>query len=147
MEYICDGCDNLFDEPKRLKDMGGDIGEDVWVCPYCGCENYEEAIECAICGDVVRESETENCVCEKCVEKYAGREHAERLGDENKEFIRINGFLASLFDSDSEIETILWTEAKRRYYESELEKHGKDYCTDDTDSFTNYMKKRGAYLL
>lgn len=146
MEYICDRCDQIFDQPKRLKDMGGDIGEDVYVCPFCDCEDYEEVVECAICGDVVRESETENCVCEKCVEKYATREHAERFGDENKDFVRINGFLASMFD-DSEITTILWTEAKRRFYESELERKGHDYCTEDTDEFTIYMKKRGAYLL
>ena len=143
--YICEKCHNTFEEPKELKNMGGDIGESDYCCPWCGyTEEFSEVIECAICGEIVRESETEECVCEKCLNKYAGRKHAFQLGDKNKDFVFLNGFVVSFFD-EKEVEQILREVLVHRYWESDIDEKGKEYCLDDKWEFANYLKKEGVY--
>lgn len=52
--YICNSCGHTFSEPKRVKNGGGDIGEDWTVCPECWDDDCEEAQKCESCGEIKR---------------------------------------------------------------------------------------------
>lgn len=145
MQYVCSKCGEYFDKPQELKNMGGDIGESVFVCPYCGCEEYEEVIECDICGEIVPEYDSREGVCEKCLERLAGKKHADGLGEKNYTYIRMNGFLASFF-SDEEVAKLLKKERMAIYDNDELEEKGREYCLSDRWDFANYLKKEGVCL-
>lgn len=146
MEYICDKCGRVFDDPKELKNMGGDVGESVYVCPYCGHDEYEEVVECAVCGDVVRESETVECVCENCLNHHAGRKQAFALGKVCEDFIAVNGFIRSLLPDDEDIERILLETIIRRYWESDIEQLGKQFCRDDDYAYARFLKEKGMFI-
>lgn len=143
--YICERCGNTFDEPKELKNMGGDIGEHDYICPYCGCDEYDEAIECAVCGDIVNESDSHECVCDSCLEKNANIVGATLFGDENYECVDINSFYMQFFDS-KQINEILKTEMRKRYFNEEIEKKAKEFCLMDRRNFSKWVKRVGAYL-
>ena len=73
--FICNRCGHTFQEPKYVKNGGGDIGEDWPVCPTCGDDDYDEARECAMCGVVKRD--VHMCchinVCVDCMNELASR--------------------------------------------------------------------------
>lgn len=49
-EYICNGCDTVFDADDLIqKHTNKDI---IDVCPECGSEEIEEAMECDVCGEM-----------------------------------------------------------------------------------------------
>lgn len=143
--YICEKCGNTFDELKELKNMGGDIGENDYCCPYCGSDAYDEAIECAVCGDIVKESDSHECVCDSCLEKNANIIGATMFGGENYEWVSINGFYMQFFDS-KHIEEILKTEMRKRYFNEEIEKKANEFCLMDRWQFAKWVKRVGAYL-
>lgn len=145
MQYVCSKCGEYFDKPQELKNMGGDIGESVFVCPFCGCDEYIEVVECAVCGDVVYESDTHECVCDKCLERYAGRKFAMMLGDKNYEYIKVNSFLYLFFDEEA-VKKMLIEKLRSQYWDDEIEEKGRDYCLSDRWEFANYLKKEGVYL-
>ena len=108
MALKCNECGHIFDDCERAiwKESHGELFSG---CPICR-GSYEETKQCKICGGEFLEDELlGGCVCEDCVEEYkrdlktcyAISETAE------KEEIKINPLLASLFDID-EIETILY---------------------------------------
>lgn len=146
MEYICDECERIFNEPRELKNMGGDIGESLYVCPYCGSQDYSEAVECAICGDILPEHETTECVCEKCLNHFASFKHALKLGEKDREFIQVNGFLWFLLGDEQDLERILRETVNKRYLSDELESLGADFCREDDFAFADYLKRRGVFL-
>lgn len=146
MQYICERCEQFFDTPKELKNMGGDIGESVFVCPCCGHDEYEEVVECAVCGDVIRENESNNCVCESCLAKFAGYKHAKNLGNKCRTFEFLNGFLLYVFNDEKDIENILTEAMLKRFTPSEIEEKGKEFCREDDYEFADYLKKEGCYL-
>ena len=144
MEFVCNDCGEFFERPMVLKDMGGDKGEDLTVCPFCHSTEWEEAVECAICGHEVRESFTKECVCEDCLNEFAGIEHAKLMGDKNKEFVQINSLYASVFQ-DYEIENILKEQMIKRFFPEEITKISRDFCLKDEWVFAEYLKEEGVY--
>ena len=67
--YICKSCGKEFEEPKRITEKYVEDLPDTFsytVCPYCNDEDYEELVECKLCGDLKLSSDCEDEVCEKC---------------------------------------------------------------------------------
>ena len=70
--WMCNDCGMAFDEPKKVHECVGYFGSsEAWdtfcYCPCCGSDNYEEAVDCAICGEPDSESYIDgNGVCEGC---------------------------------------------------------------------------------
>jgi hypothetical protein len=66
--FICENCNFIFDRPfnKRVP-ISAEVGSDtpyshgapieVGTCPQCGAEEFEEAITCTICEDIVVKSD------------------------------------------------------------------------------------------
>lgn len=67
--YICE-CGCVFQEPEAVRyDHGfvGGIYEDHMVCPHCGLENYDEAVQCLRCRTwIPAVSVHGSCFCEHC---------------------------------------------------------------------------------
>ena len=75
--YICKSCGKEFEEPKRITEKYVEELPYTFaytVCPYCEDEDYEELVECKLCGKLKSASDCEDEVCEKCyqdlVEKF-----------------------------------------------------------------------------
>ena len=73
--FICNRCGHTFQEPKYIKNGGGDIGENWPVCPECLDDDCDEARRCKCCGTVKRDIYM--CVyldvCEECMVSINGR--------------------------------------------------------------------------
>ena len=115
MAFKCLECGNIFEEGEQARweehhPYGmGYATEKFSGCPVCN-GSYEETKQCKICGGEFLEDELNGgLVCDNCVEEYkrdlktcyAIAETTE------KQEIKINALLASLFDVD-EIEAILY---------------------------------------
>ena len=66
MRYICNHCDEVFDEDDRqpLSELVGEFWgspayDTYWVCPNCGSEDYEEYTDE---DDEILEEEEENII-------------------------------------------------------------------------------------
>ena len=105
MTYKCYDCERTFNEPKFTKEAHGEV---FACCPYCN-GSFDEAEKCEICGEYFFEDELNGgCVCDDCVEEYKrDLETCYKISANEKEEIKINALLASLFDVD-EIEAILY---------------------------------------
>ena len=53
--YICNDCDNQFDEPRAVKEIHDEVpppNEEIfYVCPNCGSSDYYEAVVCCYCNE------------------------------------------------------------------------------------------------
>ena len=75
-------------------------------CPVCK-EEYEETVQCAVCGSEHFEDELNGGVCDECIDEYRKNFNAcyeFSIGETTE--IKINSLLASLFE-ESDIEQIL----------------------------------------
>lgn len=112
-------------------------------------EHFEEDCECGgafvdaeIC-PVCREYKVKDLckVCDSCLEEEETVENALLMGDEYKEEVKINSFLASVF-TEKEIEEILMREFKvanesfLREYTKEMV---KDYLYADKEVFADFV--------
>ena len=75
-DYICENCGHLFDEPKRYVDkhnLDTPPYEEYLGCPKCGSVDYDEAVVCHRCGEIVAFSQTntygEELYCENCYDE------------------------------------------------------------------------------
>jgi hypothetical protein len=111
----CERCSAIFDESELrcVFDPVGECGDrtayvERGLCPECGNDEYEEAFECAVCGEYFTTDELAGNICRECLHKYdrdfeTCREAS--LGWSEK--VEINALLASLF-TPSDIEDILF---------------------------------------
>ena len=109
----CLECGHVFSEydlntweESRGEHFGIPCYEKMIGCPICEGD-YEETVQCAVCGSEHLEDELFGGVCSECIDEYRKDFNAcyEISIGETKE-IKINALLASLFDV-SDIEQIL----------------------------------------
>ena len=109
----CLKCGHVFSEydlytweESRGEHFGIPCYEIMRGCPICEGD-YEETVQCAVCGSEHLEDELFGGVCSECIDEYRKDFNAcyEISIGETKE-IKINALLASLFDV-SDIEQIL----------------------------------------
>lgn len=110
--YICKNCGEIFEEPKIVKESRGEFWghpafEDCYYSPCCGCD-YDEAIECNICGEWYSEDDLCMGVCSKCIDDYRHNFkicHDISFEDEKRD-VKINALVATLLD-EGDINQIL----------------------------------------
>ena len=111
--FKCLECGHVFSEydlntweESRGEHFGIPCYEKMSGCPICEGD-YEETVQCAVCGSEHLEDELFGGVCSECIDEYRKDFNAcyEISIGETKE-IKINALLASLFDV-SDIEQIL----------------------------------------
>ena len=120
MAYKCIECGNIFEEGEQARwsesrgeFWGNPCEEEMVGCPLCRGD-YEETIQCSICGSEHLADELDGGVCEECIDTYRyDMNMCLRLGDKSKEDVEINGFLASMY-SASEIEELIWRDLMNR---------------------------------
>lgn len=109
----CLECGHVFSEydlntweESRGEHFGIPCYEKMSGCPICEGD-YEETVQCAVCGSEHLEDELFGGVCSECIDEYRKDFNScyEISIGETKE-IKINALLASLFDV-SDIEQIL----------------------------------------
>ena len=112
MALKCNECGHIFDDCERAiwKEAHGELFSG---CPVCK-GSYEETKQCKICGGEFLEDELlGGCVCDECVEEYKrDLETCYNIANQDKQEIKINGLLATIFDT-SEIEQILFEFLKK----------------------------------
>lgn len=142
MLYICTDCRQQFDEPCRYVERHGlEHGpyEQMSCCPFCGGD-YERAIVCDECGEVLPESE----IClgehgrELCAECYATEEEAiERRAEEEAAFDRRMG--ATLYANDEPLVRLDYTEDTCRDAVADVY---MQYEAHDVNAFTQFNYQR-----
>lgn len=113
MAYRCLDCGHIFEEGEqaRWSESRGEFwgvacSENMSGCPLCNGE-YEETVQCAVCGSEHLEDELNGGVCDECIDEYRNNfNRCYELSDGETTKIEINSLLASLFDV-SDIEQIL----------------------------------------
>ena len=81
--YICNDCDNQFDEPRAVKEIHDEVpppNEEIfYVCPNCGSSDYYEAVVCCYCNEDIRSdlkslyvyfADNSEIVCNDCLHDY-----------------------------------------------------------------------------
>lgn len=116
MAYKCLGCGHIFEEGEQAawREYMGECHGSLAYKEFSGCPickgDFEETKQCEICGGEFLEDELNGgLVCDDCVEEYKrDLETCYAIAETTeKQEIKINALLASLFDVD-EIETILY---------------------------------------
>lgn len=85
---ICLDCGRTFaeEEAKTISEIVGEFwgapaSREYSVCPYCGSDVYEDAVQCDLCGEWMAEEDVVNdkgrTVCEVCIDRV-GKLHRER---------------------------------------------------------------------
>lgn len=137
MKYICNHCGRVFDDHEMMRDYDKGTGHYDESCPTCGNEDFEEAVECAICGEIVRETGTSNGVCFSCIRENAVNiETVSAYGGKRTQMLELNGVLASAF-SRSDVEALLWHVLKMA---GTTAQECKRFAMDDAADFADYLK-------
>lgn len=150
--YKCLDCgrilddDDLKSERSYVSDYMGGCYEDYSCCP-CGGD-IEEVERCESCGEYFPNEDLSDGICLDCLKEYATIENAIECGNDAKESIKINGFLASCF-SAGEVEKLLFTALEERINSSDANMiaemdAAEDYCLDDASWFAGWLKKKGT---
>ena len=105
--YKCEECGRVYESLEDAKEERESIeyGDKTYHETNCYCHcggELEEVQKCKICGEIA-ESE----ICDKCL----SIEKCFKVGEEHRQCLELNGFVASMFDT-SEIEEILMRELK-----------------------------------
>ena len=108
---VCRECGYVFEE-EEASNWVEEHGEENCGCPRCKGE-FEEATRCKICGEWFLDNGIDE-VCEECKEQNLTYSNALKVGDEEKQTVEINGFLASVY-SISEINDILQRDYERAH--------------------------------
>ncbi len=124
MTYICIHCGHHFEEHY-------DPATGTWeeYCPNCGSEDFEEAGHCIKCDEFFPLDKMVGSICRDCLEKRMNDDTALAYGNDRKEAVELNGFLAYIF-SASEIDEILKANMPKGY--------ARKYITDDIYDFSEW---------
>ena len=141
--FKCYDCEATFSESRIYTEkMGEHFGVPAYAsfscCPECG-GNFDEAVQCKICGEYFFEDELDDGICEMCIDEEKEKYHdnvkacLEILKDEKKK-IEINPVLAMLL-KPSVIESILTEYVLNNSFDC------KDVVEEYEDWFIEEIKK------
>ena len=84
--YYCNGCRDVFDAPKQLRELHGEV---FGACPGCLEGDYESARVCRKCGAYIPESQSKFGMCADCEDELDERvqEFMEQLDCYEREFL------------------------------------------------------------
>lgn len=140
MAFKCLECGHIFEDGEWARweehhPYGmGYAAEEFSGCPICKGD-FEEAKQCKICGGEFLEDELNGCcVCNECIEEYSKDfDTCYKIADTEKEEIKINALLVSLFDTN-EIETILY-----HYLKTKKDIDCSNFVNQDKDWFADKL--------
>lgn len=141
--YKCTSCGHIFEEGEQktyTERHGLDTPpyEKYEGCPSCGSSDFEEVENCEICGELHPIDELHGGVCDDCIDKCRyDFKKCVKIGEREKEPIKINSFLAYMFDAD-EIESILYQHLKNMSTSFGVD--CSDYIDSDKDWFGEELK-------
>ena len=115
--FICEHCGEIFEEPKVI---GNDVdrGEE---CPGCGSDEFDEAVQCEVCGEWI--SEADACgyghhICKDCVkERRYDLPLLVKATEDEYTAVEIPDLIMTFFDED-EVKEILLRELQARFDKS-----------------------------
>ncbi len=143
--YICRDCKKIFDVTSFMTSMdfwGGPFEVRTSHCPNCKSEDYSEAKECEVCGEYNDEEDLIGGVCEDCIEKCRHDvDMCAEIGMESREEIRLNSFLAAMFD-EKDIETILLEYLKTKNPKADC----SAFIDSDVSWFAEQLIRQEAHL-
>ena len=80
-KYVCLNCERDFDEPETYTEMHGFTygpGEKIYLCPFCGSEDFIDAIYCDICDDPILDDYIKttlgDIICSDCYSTHNAQE-------------------------------------------------------------------------
>lgn len=119
--YYCIHCGNSFD---RADAKNYDPCTGLWeeYCPNCGSEDFEEAEQCAICGEWHKVDYLENGVCDECIDKGIG------------DTLKLMRFAV-------EDDTFSSEELDEMIHNGTLKRDLKRLARDNRDNFAEFLKK------
>lgn len=137
--FKCFSCGEVFSEEEVAK-RTEDYGESFEECPCCGCA-FDEAKQCAECGEYFLDYELVGGMCEDCREEIKEQyrydvDKCYEVGKSEEAEIKLNCFLSSTF-SVEEIEEILLKELKN----SPLKFDCKEFIENDEEWFFENILK------
>lgn len=135
----CVECGHVFSEyelntweESRGEHFGIPCYEKISGCPICGGD-YEDTVECDICGENHLANELTAGVCEDCIEKYQHDIDMNfKIGANETERVELNCFLASVFTKEN-IELILLNTLKSSKWKKQVE--------SDCERFVEYNRE------
>ena len=131
--FICKDCGSVFECPDYTEENVGEYwGQPAFqaidLCPYCHCDEFEEARKCEICGEWKPEDDMECDVCYDCMNEHKyDFDYCESLCGDETEAVQINALYASLL-TPRQIDMILRRELKQANAIQPLD------CTEFIDS-------------
>lgn len=137
----CVECGHVFSEyelntweESRGEHFGIPCYEKMSGCPICEGD-YEDAVECDVCGENHLASELTGGVCEDCIKKYQHDVDMHfKIGANDTDSIDLNCFLASVFTKE-DIELILLNALKLR------KEYAKKQVESDCERFIEYDRE------
>ena len=137
----CVECGHVFSEyelntweESRGEHFGIPCCEKMSGCPICEGD-YDDAVECDVCGENHLASELTGGVCEDCIKKYQHDVDMHfKIGANDTDSIDLNCFLASVFTKE-DIELILLNALKLR------KEYAKKQVESDCERFIEYDRE------
>lgn len=137
----CVECGHVFSEyelntweESRGEHFGIPCYEKMSGCPICKGD-YEDAVECDVCGENHLASELTGGVCEDCIKKYQHDIDMNfKIGENDTDKVELNCFLASVFTKE-DIELILLDVLKS------MKEYSKKQVESDCERFIEYNRE------
>lgn len=90
MDWKCRRCGHIFDEGEagkaveRHNEVMGGFTEVFRICPSCGSDEIEEAVECRLClGSFLADELVGGYYCKECMENFMREPWLEQFAREN----------------------------------------------------------------
>jgi hypothetical protein len=139
-------CGAEFDEPKAIGD-DADCGE---VCPECHSTDFDDAVECDVCGTVIALSDAEGYdhhVCMDCIMKRKYDLPTLLKATEGKVVDEIEvPTLARYILTDEDIKTLIIRELERRLALATEKLFPLPFEFDATDYIKDYKSDLADYI-
>ena len=146
MAYKCLECGHIFEEGEQVEweeTHGLSCPPyEIWTgCPICK-GGYEETKKCKICDrDFLEDELYDGCICDECIEEYSKDfDTCYKIADTEKEEVKINALLASMFDA-AEIEQILYEWAKKPFFAEQIKKDCSSFIEQDKEWFAERLSE------